>query len=99
VLRKISEQHRVSIANVATRWVLDHDFVGAALIGKHRVTFLGLARRQTHDEQLLTISSRCTIGRKRQHRRQSSSLWMASDQRGPHGDQYRAQQKQREEAD
>jgi hypothetical protein len=24
----------VSIANVATRWVLDHDFVGAVIIGE-----------------------------------------------------------------
>lgn len=34
MLRKIGDQRHVSIANVATRWVLDHDFVGAALIGK-----------------------------------------------------------------
>jgi aryl-alcohol dehydrogenase-like predicted oxidoreductase len=33
VLRKIGDQHHVSIANVTTRWVLDHDFVGAVLIG------------------------------------------------------------------
>lgn len=35
VLRRIGDRHgQVSIANVATRWVLDHPFVGAVLIGK-----------------------------------------------------------------
>lgn len=34
VLRQIGDRHDgVSIANVATRWVLDHSFVGAVLIG------------------------------------------------------------------
>jgi aryl-alcohol dehydrogenase-like predicted oxidoreductase len=34
VLRRIGDSHGgVSIANVATRWVLDHDFVGAVIIG------------------------------------------------------------------
>jgi len=36
VLRKIADRyHNISIANVATRWVLDHSFVGAVLIGAH----------------------------------------------------------------
>ena len=34
VLRSIADKYDVSIANVATRWVLDHPFVGAVLIGK-----------------------------------------------------------------
>lgn len=35
VLRIIGDYHGgVSIANVATRWVLDHDFVGAVIIGE-----------------------------------------------------------------
>ncbi|KAI0745418.1 Aldo/keto reductase [Earliella scabrosa] len=34
VLRSIADKYEgMSIANVATRWVLDHDFVGAVLIG------------------------------------------------------------------
>ncbi|KZT21740.1 Aldo/keto reductase [Neolentinus lepideus HHB14362 ss-1] len=34
VLREIADRHgRVSIANIATRWVLDHPFVGAVLVG------------------------------------------------------------------
>ncbi|OCH86244.1 Aldo/keto reductase [Obba rivulosa] len=34
VLRRIGDRHGgVSIANVATRWVLDHPFVGAVIIG------------------------------------------------------------------
>ena len=36
VLRSIGDRHGgVSIANIATRWVLDHPCVGAVLIGKH----------------------------------------------------------------
>lgn len=35
VLRDIGNRHGgLSIANIATRWVLDHSFVGAVLIGK-----------------------------------------------------------------
>ena len=35
VLRLIGDRHgNVSIANVATRWVLDHSWVGAVIIGK-----------------------------------------------------------------
>lgn len=34
VLRSIADKYEgMSIANVATRWVLDHDFVGAVIIG------------------------------------------------------------------
>lgn len=41
VLRRIGDFHGgVSIANVATRWVLDHDFVGAVIIGKRSDTRL-----------------------------------------------------------
>ena len=38
VLRTIADKYEgMSIANVATRWVLDHPFVGAAIIGnEHR---------------------------------------------------------------
>ncbi|KAH9940483.1 aldo/keto reductase [Epithele typhae] len=32
-LKAIADKYSVSVANVATRWVLDHDFVGAVLIG------------------------------------------------------------------
>lgn len=36
VLRSIGDRHGgVSIANVATRWVLDHPFVGAVLVGEY----------------------------------------------------------------
>jgi aryl-alcohol dehydrogenase-like predicted oxidoreductase len=39
VLRVIGDRHGgLSIANVATRWVLDHPFVGAVLIGVHTRT-------------------------------------------------------------
>ncbi|PPQ81630.1 hypothetical protein CVT25_013602 [Psilocybe cyanescens] len=33
VLRMIGDRHGRSIANIATRWVLDHSFVGAVIIG------------------------------------------------------------------
>ena len=33
VLRIIGDRHGKSIANIATRWVLDHPFVGAVIIG------------------------------------------------------------------
>ena len=33
VLKSISDKYNMSIANIATRWVLDHPFVGAVLIG------------------------------------------------------------------
>jgi len=35
VLRTIGDQHGRSIANVAIRWVLDHPFVGAVIIGEY----------------------------------------------------------------
>lgn len=36
LLRKIGDRHGVTISNVATRWVLDHTFVGAVIIGMSR---------------------------------------------------------------
>ena len=33
LLRKIGDRHGVTVSNVATRWVLDHPFVGAVIIG------------------------------------------------------------------
>ena len=34
VLRSIADKYEgMSIANIATRWVLDHSFVGAVIIG------------------------------------------------------------------
>jgi len=32
-LSEIATRYNVSISNVAVRWVLDHEFVGAAIIG------------------------------------------------------------------
>ncbi|KAI9507303.1 Aldo/keto reductase [Russula earlei] len=49
VLRKIGDQHGgVSIANIAVRWVLDHTFVGAVLVG----TRLGVSE---HPEDNLNV--------------------------------------------
>jgi len=40
VLRTIGDKYGgLSISNVATRWVLDHSFVGAVLIGKFKFFF------------------------------------------------------------
>jgi len=50
-LRKIGDQHHVSIANVATRWVLDHDIVGAVLIGKD--PFFGFGPAASSQDLLL----------------------------------------------
>lgn len=33
VLNDIAQKHIVSISNVATRWVLQHEYVGAVIIG------------------------------------------------------------------
>jgi len=33
VLSEIATKYTVSISNVAVRWVLDHEYVGAAIIG------------------------------------------------------------------
>ncbi|TID25248.1 aryl-alcohol dehydrogenase [Venturia nashicola] len=33
VLKQIARKHHVSISNVATRWVLDFDYVGAVIVG------------------------------------------------------------------
>jgi aryl-alcohol dehydrogenase-like predicted oxidoreductase len=33
VLSQIGIKHKVSVSNVATRWVLDHDYVGAVIVG------------------------------------------------------------------
>jgi len=49
VLRQIGDRHNgVSIANVATRWVLDHSFVGAVLIGAR----LGLSEHPDENQQV-----------------------------------------------
>lgn len=32
-LSRIATKYNVSVSNVAVRWVLDHEFVGAAIIG------------------------------------------------------------------
>lgn len=33
VLSSIGKKYNASVSNVATRWVLDHDYVGAVIIG------------------------------------------------------------------
>lgn len=54
VLRRIGDRHgNLSIANVATRWVLDHPFVGAVLIGKFHL--LSFHSTRTHVWALLFV--------------------------------------------
>jgi len=49
VLRAVGDRHgRVSIANVATRWVLDHPFVGAVIIGAR----LGLSEHPVDNKRV-----------------------------------------------
>ncbi|KAF8879769.1 NADP-dependent oxidoreductase domain-containing protein [Gymnopilus junonius] len=48
VLRKIGDLHGRSIANIATRWVLDHSFVGAVIIGAR----LGISEHPDENQQV-----------------------------------------------
>ena len=44
LLRDIADRHGgVSIANVATRWVLEHQFVGAVIIGAVQLLWHGFS--------------------------------------------------------
>ncbi|EMD32714.1 hypothetical protein CERSUDRAFT_126533 [Gelatoporia subvermispora B] len=53
VLRQIGDRHGgVSIANVATRWVLDHPFVGAVIIGAR----LGITDHTEDNSRVFTFS-------------------------------------------
>ncbi|KAH8108391.1 Aldo/keto reductase [Phellopilus nigrolimitatus] len=52
-LRKIGDRHGgVSIANVATRWVLEHPFVGAVIVG----TRLGISEHTDDNLRVFTFS-------------------------------------------
>jgi len=52
VLRDVGDQHGgVSIANIATRWVLDHPFVGAVIIG----TRLGIAEHMDDNQRVFSF--------------------------------------------
>ncbi|TDL19795.1 Aldo/keto reductase [Rickenella mellea] len=52
VLRVVGDRHGgVSIANVATRWVLDHPFVGAVLVGAR----LGISEHIEDNHQVFTF--------------------------------------------
>lgn len=48
VLSGIAGKHKVSISNIATRWVLEHDFVAAALVG----TRLGLSEHLADNKRV-----------------------------------------------
>lgn len=52
VLRVIGSRHGRSIANIATRWVLDHPFVGAVIIGAR----LGISEHQDDNLQIFGFS-------------------------------------------
>lgn len=55
VLRDIGDRHGgLSIANIATRWVLDHPYVGAVIIGMSVTSAL---------EAEIYLFSRCPFGR------------------------------------
>ncbi|KAF8315289.1 NADP-dependent oxidoreductase domain-containing protein [Cantharellus anzutake] len=56
-LRTIADRHGgLSIANVATRWVLDHPFVGAVIVGAR----LGVAQHCEDNAQTITTSFHLT---------------------------------------
>lgn len=49
VLRAIGDRHTgASIANIATRWVLDHPCVGAVIIGAPEQPFLPFSTHPFH---------------------------------------------------
>ncbi|KAF5329644.1 hypothetical protein D9619_009512 [Psilocybe cf. subviscida] len=48
VLRSIADRHVKTVANIATRWVLDHSFVGAVLIGAR----LGISEHPDENAQV-----------------------------------------------
>jgi len=51
-LRQIGNDHDgASISNIATRWVLDHDYVGAVLIG----TRMGVSEHITDNHRVFTL--------------------------------------------
>ncbi|TFK50657.1 Aldo/keto reductase [Heliocybe sulcata] len=51
-LRTIADRHRASIANIATRWVLDHPFVGAVLVGSR----LGVSEHTADNHHVFTFT-------------------------------------------
>jgi len=50
VLAQIGAKHQASISNVAVRWVLDHDYVGAVIVGAR----MGISE---HTEENLQVFS------------------------------------------
>jgi aryl-alcohol dehydrogenase-like predicted oxidoreductase len=50
VLSAIGKKYKASISNVASRWVLDHDYVGAVIIGAR----MGISE---HTEENLQVFS------------------------------------------
>ncbi|KAI4519532.1 Aldo/keto reductase, partial [Schizophyllum commune Loenen D] len=52
VLRRIADKYNVSTSNVATRWVLDHDEVGAVIVG----TRLGVSSNVSDNMHVFSFS-------------------------------------------
>ncbi|KAB5590893.1 Pyridoxal reductase,chloroplastic [Ceratobasidium theobromae] len=52
VLRAIADRYTVSIANVSTRWVLEHPFVGAVIIGAR----LGVSEHTEDNSKVFSFS-------------------------------------------
>ncbi|KAF8339379.1 NADP-dependent oxidoreductase domain-containing protein [Amanita rubescens] len=52
LLQKIGNRHSATISNVATRWVLDHSFVGAVIIG----TRLGITDHAEENTKVFSFS-------------------------------------------
>jgi len=51
-LRTVADRHSVSVANVATRWVLDHAFVGAVIIGVR----MGLSEHTDDNQRVFSFA-------------------------------------------
>lgn len=81
VLRSIADKYEgMNIANIATRWVLDHPFVGAVIVGTLPCVFRAATKA------LSFFFGRCSDGCLRTHRRQSEGLWVPTECGGQSSD-------------
>jgi aryl-alcohol dehydrogenase-like predicted oxidoreductase len=67
-LSEVATKYKVSISNVAVRWVLDHDFVGVTIIGarmgvsehtEENLKVFGFKLDQSDQASIATVLGRC----------------------------------------
>jgi aryl-alcohol dehydrogenase-like predicted oxidoreductase/enamine deaminase RidA (YjgF/YER057c/UK114 family) len=79
-LKRVADRHQASIANVATRWVLDHPAVAATIVGAR------LSERQHRDDNLRMFSFALDA---RDHSEIATALEGSRPIPGDCGDEYR----------